>query len=159
MDQALLGISAAVYLKRANVDAIIISNDGGTLQRKYTLENYYPFQKIQSTEIYDMGINQAKSLDIPMYTAEIVNIEMNAENNIYILSDSQNNKYMARYIFLGIGADKKTYTFKGFKDFEGKGISYCTICDAFFYKNKDVAVIRQYKIYNKRNRKFKKYSK
>ena len=44
-------------------------------------------------------------------------------------------------MILATGTNRKTPNIKGIKEFEGKGVSYCAICDAFFYRNKDVAVI------------------
>ena len=48
---------------------------------------------------------------------------------------------MAKTLILATGASRKTPTIKGIKEFEGKGVSYCAVCDAFFYRNKDVAVL------------------
>lgn len=44
-------------------------------------------------------------------------------------------------MILATGNKKNTPKIKGINEFEGRGISYCAICDGFFYKNKNVVVI------------------
>lgn len=40
-----------------------------------------------------------------------------------------------------MGTSRKTPSIKGIKEYEGKGVSYCAVCDAFFYRNKDVSIL------------------
>lgn len=49
--------------------------------------------------------------------------------------------YTSKTLVLATGTNRKTPNIKGINQFEGKGVSYCAICDAFFYKNKDVSVL------------------
>lgn len=55
--------------------------------------------------------------------------------------ETVNSEYEAENVILATGKERFTPKIKGIKEFEGKGVSYCAICDAFFYKNKDVAVL------------------
>lgn len=55
--------------------------------------------------------------------------------------ETVNSEYEAKNVILATGKERFTPKIKGIKEFEGKGVSYCAICDAFFYKNKDVAVL------------------
>lgn len=48
---------------------------------------------------------------------------------------------MAKTLILATGTSRKVPTIKGIKEFEGRGVSYCAVCDAFFYRNKDVSVL------------------
>ena len=52
-----------------------------------------------------------------------------------------NNKYIAKAVILATGTSRKVPRINGIKEFEGRGISYCATCDAFFFKGKDVAVL------------------
>ena len=45
------------------------------------------------------------------------------------------------HIFLATGGKRKAPQIPGLKEFEGRGVSYCAVCDAFFYRGKDVAVL------------------
>lgn len=55
--------------------------------------------------------------------------------------ETVNSEYEAKNVILATGKERLTPKIKGIKEFEGKGISYCAVCDAFFYRNKNVAVL------------------
>lgn len=84
------------------------------------------------------GINQAKRLGIEIETDEVVGLGYS--ENKYIVK-TRNNKFEAKTLILATGASRKVPNIKGIKEFEGKGVSYCAVCDAFFYRNRDVSVI------------------
>ena len=67
-----------------------------------------------------------------------------ADNNLYEVitaNQSKDEKYIAKTIVLATGVNRNRPNIKGTKEYEGKGISYCAVCDAPFYRNKDVAVL------------------
>ena len=69
---------------------------------------------------------------------EVIKIEM-IEKSFKVKTTK--NEYISKTIIIAMGTKKKTLQIDGVKQFEGRGISYCAICDGFFYRNKDVAVI------------------
>lgn len=81
---------------------------------------------------------QAKNLGIELKKEEVIKIEKIKET--FEVSTS-NRKYISRNVILATGNKKNTPDIKGIKELEGKGISYCAICDGFFYRGKDVAVL------------------
>ena len=131
------GISAAIYLKRAKKNVLIISKGDSALEKAEKIENYYGVASISGRKLYEIGVNQAKNMDITIENDEVTNISY--ENNFIVTS--VNRQYETKYVIIATGTNRKTPNIKGIKEFEGKGISYCAICDAFFYRNKDVAVI------------------
>ena len=134
------GISAGLYLKRANKNILIISKQDSALKKAEKIDNYYGIQSISGEELYNNGINQAKNLEIPIENDEVINIEYNETNKKFII-ETVNNKFESKNVILATGTNRVSPKIKGIKEFEGKGVSYCAICDAFFYRNKDVAVI------------------
>lgn len=134
------GISAGLYLKRANKNILIISKQDSALKKAEKIDNYYGVQSISGEELYNNGINQAKNLKIPIENDEVINIEYNEINKKFII-ETVNNKFESKNVILATGTNRVSPKIKGIKEFEGKGVSYCAICDAFFYRNKDVAVI------------------
>ena len=134
------GISAGLYLKRANKDILIISKQDSALKKAEKIENYYGVQSITGEELYNLGIKQAKNLNIPMEEDEVTNIEY-SENDKKFIVTTVNNEFETKNVILATGTNRMSPKIKGIKEFEGKGVSYCAICDAFFYRNKDVAVI------------------
>ena len=131
------GISAGIYLKRAKKNVLIISKGNSALEKAEKIENYYGVLSVSGKELYELGIKQAKALDIHIEDDEVTNISF--ENNFIVTT--VNRQFESKYVIIATGTNRKTPDIKGIKEFEGKGVSYCAICDAFFYRNKDVAVL------------------
>ena len=131
------GISAAIYLKRAKKNILIITNGKSALEKANKIENYYGIQSISGEELYKIGIKQAENLKIPIEIDEVTNISL---ENSFIVTTA-NREYESDKVIIATGTNRMAPEIKGIKEFEGKGVSYCAICDAFFYRNKDVAVI------------------
>lgn len=138
------GITAALYIKRAGFKVLIISKNESSLNKAEKIENYYGFANpISGKELIENGKKQAKRLGIEIKEKEVIGIKY-AEDNLYeIITSNQSpkEKYIARTVVIATGVNRPKPNIKGIKEYEGKGISYCAVCDAPFYKNKDVAVL------------------
>ena len=78
-------------------------------------------------------------MEIEIRKEEVVEIEYDYEQKFFnVKADKQ---YQTKTVVLATGNNRKTLNIEGIKELEGKGISYCAVCDAFFYKNKDVAIV------------------
>ena len=133
------GISASLYTKRGNKETLIINSENSTLQEVHKIENYYGFENgIDGKELYKNGIKQAENLGIEVKTEEVLSIKIN-EKGFEVITNK--NTYTTKTVIIAVGNKKNKVKIKGIKEFEGKGVSYCAICDGFFYRNKEVAVI------------------
>ena len=132
------GISAAVYLKRAGLDVLVIGKDSGALSKKYVIENYYGFENpINGEELFKKGIAQAENLGIEVVSDEVTDIQM---MDSFIVKTPK-EEYNSKTVLLATGKSRQKLSVPGFDNFKGKGISFCAVCDGFFYKGKKVAVI------------------
>ncbi len=131
------GISASIYLKRAQKNVCIITDGNSALKRTNKIENYYGVMSISGEDLYNVGIKQAEELEIPMVKDEVTNISFEK----HFIVRTVNSEYEAKYVVIATGTNRAAPKVKGIKEFEGKGISYCAICDGFFYKDKNVAVV------------------
>ncbi len=132
------GVSAALYTSRAGVETSIISKDKGALEKAEKIENYYGLEKpIKGSELVEIGINQAKKIGVTLIDDEVIGLSY--ENNFVI--ETKNTKYNADALIIATGSSRAKPKITGLKEYEGKGVSYCAVCDAFFYRNKDVAVL------------------
>ena len=132
------GISAGLYVKRANLKVLVIGKDGGSLEKTKEIDNYYGFKNtISGKELLINGIEQAKRLGIEIETDEVIGLEFDGEYKV----KTRNREFTSKALILATGARRNVPTIKGVKEFEEKGVSYCAICDAFFYRNRDVAVL------------------
>lgn len=132
------GISASIYAKRRKLSVLVISKGNGALGKTEQIENYYGFPKgISGKELYENGIQQAKTLEVELVEDEVVALSYGENFEI----ETVNSHYTAKAVILATGTNRVSPNIKGIKEFEGRGVSYCAICDAFFFKGKDVAVI------------------
>lgn len=133
------GISASLYAKRAGLDVLVLYKDDGTLEKVHKIDNYYAVPGVSGDELAKIGRKQAEDLGINIKKEEVVEIEYDYENNFFTVKADK--RYQAKSIILATGTSRNTLRIQGLKELEGKGISYCAVCDAFFYRNKDVAII------------------
>lgn len=132
------GISAGIYIKRANLNVLVIGKDGGALEKTKEIDNYYGFPNtISGKELLLNGIKQAERLDITIETDEVIGVEFTGTYHV----KTRNNVFQSKTLILATGTSRKTPTIKGIREFEGKGVSYCAVCDAFFYRGKNVSVL------------------
>lgn len=132
------GIQAAIYTQRANLKTLVIGKDCGALCKADKVENYYGFaQPITGKALIQAGIEQAINLGVDVISAEVTKI---AYDGSYVVK-TVDQEYRAITVLLATGASRSIPKIQGIKEFEGRGISYCAVCDGFFYKHKPVALL------------------
>lgn len=133
------GISASLYAKRANLDVAVLYHGESNVEQAHLIDNYYGFPGgIIGTDLYNNGIKQAKELGVDVRETQVVGIE-NFGKHFNVKTVKGN--FETKAIIISTGNKKVKPSIPGVKEFEGKGVSYCAICDAFFYRNKKVAII------------------
>lgn len=132
------GISASLYLKRAKLNVLVIYKGYGALEKASEIENYYGLNEIiTGKELFKIGLKQAKNLGIEIIKDEVTAVSLDE----YFTVTTVNRDYQAKKVILATGTNRRAPNIKGIKEYEGRGVSYCAVCDAFFYRNKDVAVL------------------
>lgn len=134
------GISAAIYAARASLSVIIIEQAvyGGKLSKTYEIENYPGVEKISGVELAQKFIDQVKSFNIDLISGSVNKIE----KKDYLHIHTSNGKiFHAKNVIVATGADENKLQLENADKFIGRGISYCAVCDGFFYRKKDVVVI------------------
>ena len=132
------GISAGLYAKRAGANVLILYYGESNLDKAEKIDNYYGFvDGINGKTLYENGIEQAKKLRIEVRNEEVLHIEKVEDFTV----KTTQGEYNSKSIIISTGNKKLRPNVKGVLQFEGKGISYCAICDGFFYRGKNVVVI------------------
>lgn len=133
------GITAAIYLKRANIDCLLIekSAPGGQVVKSSTIENYPGFLSISGHELANNFYKQVKNLNINYKYGEVKEIKVINDIKFVCLSDEI---IKAKTVILAIGRCPKSLNDESNK-LLGKGVSYCSLCDGALYKNNDVAIV------------------
>ncbi|NLX64067.1 MAG: NAD(P)/FAD-dependent oxidoreductase [Clostridiaceae bacterium] len=132
------GISCAIYTTRANLRTLVIGKSDSMLLKADKIENYYGFaEPVSGKELMETGVAQALRLGAEIIEDEVVDIE---KTEIFKVT-GVNGEYEATTVLIATGAPVVTVPIKNLKRFEGNGISYCTTCDGFFFRNKKVGVL------------------
>lgn len=132
------GISAALYTARAGLRTLVLGKDGGALLKTDKIENYYGFpEPISGKELVKNGVAQAKRLGVSVEEREATGLSFDGEFEV----SAGKTSYRAPFVLLATGASRSAPKIGGLREFEGKGVSYCAVCDGFFYRKKEVAVL------------------
>lgn len=134
------GITSAIYLKRANINVCVMekSAPGGQLNKSSTIENYPGFEKITGPELAYNFYEQILKLDIPFINEEVIKIE---DKTSYKIVETNKKTYTCRGIILALGRKPRSFDNENVSLLEGKGVSYCSLCDGPLFKNQDVSII------------------
>lgn len=134
------GISASIYLKRANVNCLLLESEapGGLLNKIHKIENYPGFTDDTGSILAFRMYSQVESLGIDLKIEKVINIK--STNGSYEVF-TKNNTFVSKYIIIATGRTPKKLEVKNSEKYEGKGISYCAVCDGALYRNKDIAIV------------------
>ncbi|MBQ2751409.1 MAG: FAD-dependent oxidoreductase [Oscillospiraceae bacterium] len=131
-------VSAALYLRRANKTAALIGKDFGALEKAEKIENYFGLSApLSGIELAKTGLEQANALGADIIEDEIFDISWMGDFTL----TGKKQSYQAKSVVIACGSARKTLPIKGMAEHEGKGVSYCAVCDAFFYRGKTVGVL------------------
>ena len=132
------GVSAALYLARANFKVAIVENGPGALARAHKIDNFYGIAA-SGSKLYAAGLAQAKDLGVDIITDEVLAVEY-YDSFVLTLKGSA-EPLPASVLVLATGTKNITLNLPGLVELEGKGISYCAVCDGFFFRKKKLAVL------------------
>lgn len=134
------GIAASIYLKRANVNCLLLESDapGGLLNKIHKIENYPGFTDDTGSILAFRMYSQVESLGIDLKIEKVINIK-NTNGSYEVFT--KNNVFVSKYIIIATGRTPKKLEVKNSEKYEGKGISYCAVCDGALYRNKDIAIV------------------
>lgn len=130
------GLTAAIYLKRAGKNVVIIekSMPGGQIQKTNSIKNYPGFLEIDGFGLIRRVLDQTDNLNIKIIKEEVLEI-----NNLEVKTNK--NTYQTKNIILATGRKPRILGLENEEELIGKGISFCASCDGNLYKNENVAVV------------------
>lgn len=132
------GVSAALYLARANIKTAIVENGPGALARAHKIENFYGIAA-SGIKLYAEGLEQARSLGVDIIQDEVLAVEY--YDSFVLTLKHAAEPLPAPALILATGTKNVTLNLPGLVELEGKGISYCAVCDGFFFRKKKLAVL------------------
>lgn len=133
------GLSAAIYTARADKRTLIFDDGGGTTRDVSQMENVYGFPEgVTGPELVDVGQKHAKKYGAERITEEVVRIGR-ADDSFEV--ETTVNEYTVDGVILATGASYERPAIADVEPYEGQGVSYCVECDAYFYRDRPVAVV------------------
>ena len=132
------GLSAALYTLRGGYSTTVIGKDGGALWRAAKVENYFaaPGQP-SGKELVEKGRAQAIELGAVFLEEEVTAL---AWQEHFVITTTA-RELEARSVIIATGSSRAVQPIPGMKELEGKGVSFCAVCDAFFFRGSEVAVL------------------
>lgn len=135
------GLTGALYCARANLKTLVLESgaNGGKLYKTYQIDNYPGLKNIGGVELASSLIEHTKEYGIKIKAGEVIKLEDNKDYKTLTLKngDTLNTKT----VIVASGTKERELDLPYAKEFTGRGISYCAVCDGFFYRKKDVVII------------------
>lgn len=136
------GVAAGVYAARKKLKTIFIAEEwGGQSVVSAGIENWIGTKNVSGFEFAKMleaHIRAQEGVEI-VISDKVVNVQK--ANSHFKVFTEKSKEYETKTVFVGSGARRKKLGIPGEKEFDGKGVAYCSTCDAPLFKDKDVAVI------------------
>jgi thioredoxin reductase (NADPH) len=135
------GLTAGLYCSRFGLKTVIFESAtiGGQATEAPYVENYPGFELISGFELTQKMYKQAEKAGVQIKFPETVTKLELKEKIKKVTTDS--GEYKARLVILAMGAHHRELGVVGEREFKGRGVSYCAVCDGMFFKGKRVAVI------------------
>jgi NADH-dependent peroxiredoxin subunit F len=135
------GITAGIYASRSELKTLLIAKEfGGQITKKaVSIENYPGFKEIQGPELVKKMEEHLKTYKIDIKMDQVLSLKKKEES--FSVATNSGKEYEAKSLILATGSDPRPLEVPGEKEFIGKGVSYCSLCDGPIFKNKTVAVI------------------
>lgn len=136
------GLSAAQYAARSNLKTVVLdkSSTAGALAFTSRIENYPGLpEPLKGKELLDIFRKQATGFGAEyIEEAQVVGVKLDGETKeVYVFDKT----YQGKTVIIATGSMGRKPVIKGEKEFLGKGVSYCAICDAAFFRGRTVCVI------------------
>jgi len=135
------GLTAALYAGRSNLKTLVLEKDiiGGQIALTEIVEDYPGFPEgIKAQDLIKNFYEHAKKFGAEIIFEEAKEIKVIGN---YKIVKTLYNEYKCKAVIVATGARHKSLNVPGEKEFLGKGVSYCAICDGPFFKDKEIVVV------------------
>ncbi|WP_058302698.1 thioredoxin-disulfide reductase [Gorillibacterium timonense] len=136
------GLTAAIYMARANLKPLVIEGPqpGGQLTTTTEIENFPGFPEgILGPELMDNMRNQAERFGAEFRTGWITSVDLSKRP--FILKVEGHGELVTETLVISTGASAKYLGISGEQENIGRGVSTCATCDGFFFRNKKIIVV------------------
>lgn len=135
------GMTAALYAARANLKVAIVEGFiyGGQMQKTDCIENFPSYDSISGEELSEKMEDQMFTYSVDEVFGYVTKIIPKDNYNTLLLSDDKTLD--TKTVLIATGAKHKLLNVPGEQELTNKGVSYCALCDATFFKDKELVVV------------------
>lgn len=135
------GLSAAIYAMRAALKTVLIEKGvpGGQLNLSDTVENYPGFENIRGSELSIKFAQHARFYGVEELNDEATVIEPGLD--FHTVRTAGGRVIQTHSVILAPGGRPRKLNIPGEDEYYGRGVSYCAVCDGFFFRGKNVVVV------------------
>lgn len=135
------GLNAGIYAMRAALKTVLIEKGapGGQVTMSAEVENYLGFEHVEGAELSMKFVQHAQASGLEIVNQEVTEVEPGLDHHRVRLSNGE--ELQSHAVILATGGNPRNLNIPGEKENYGRGVSYCAVCDGFFFRNKTVVVI------------------
>jgi alkyl hydroperoxide reductase subunit F len=134
-------MSAAVYAARKLLKIAILTIDfGGQIRETWEVENYLGFQTVNAKDLADRFQEHVEGFHLPVSVGTAVR-DVTKSGEVFTVTMEDRVKFLGKTVIYAAGERHRRLAVPGEKEFSGKGVTYCAICDAPLYKDKKVMIV------------------
>ncbi len=135
------GLSSALYSSRAALHTVVFQGNkpGGQLTETTYVENWPGTKRMLGSELIDQFSNQAEKVNAIMVNDSVVSVDLNVWP--FKLKTEEGHELNAMSVIIATGSTPQTLGVPGEQQYWGNGVTTCAVCDAPFYKDKDVVIV------------------
>jgi len=134
------GITAGIYATRKKIKILLIAKDFiGQIGKTNEVDNYPGFSKISGLDLMKKFEEHLKKFSFEIKKQKVIKVEKIQQG--FAVKTEEKEEFLTKTIIVATGRDPRPLEAEGEKEYIGRGVSYCSICDGPFFQNKAVAVI------------------
>ena len=135
------GLTAGIYAMRAAMKTVLIEKGvtGGQVVMSDEVDNYPGFEHTSGAELAMKFLEHAQAYGLEIISQEVTEVEPGLNHHHVHLADG--NTLDSHAVILATGGSPRKLEIPGEDEYYGRGVSYCAVCDGFFFRNKTVVVI------------------
>ncbi|MBZ5981244.1 thioredoxin-disulfide reductase [Leuconostoc gasicomitatum] len=134
------GMTAATYASRANLSVLMLDRGiyGGQMNNTAEVENYPGFDSILGPDLSEKMYASSTRFGAEYGFGTVENIEIDGHNKII---NTDMGRYIAKAIIIATGSEHVHLGADGEEAYQGRGVSYCAVCDGAFFRDEDVVIV------------------
>jgi thioredoxin reductase (NADPH) len=135
------GLSGGIYAMRAALNTVLVEMavPGGQVAMSDEVENYPGFERISGAELSMKMAQHAQVYGLEIISQEVVSLEPGLD--FHKVRFANGTQLRSHAVILATGGSPRKLNIPGENEYYGKGVSYCAVCDGFFFRDKTVVVI------------------